>query len=429
MKLLDSGDPAFRRHWEALLQQRSSSMQEVLEVVRGVLQDVRERGDEALVRLTERFDGVKLRVEELEVKRQRWREAMALVDGEVLEALEAAASNIEAFHKQQLREGWVDLSPGVVRGELSRPVERAGIYVPGGKALYPSSLLMGVIPARVAGVEEVVVVTPPSAGGVNPVVLAAAEIAGADRLFQVGGAQALAALAYGTRTVPRVDVIAGPGNLYVTAAKRLLYGEVGVDMLAGPSELLILSDGSSSPRFAAADLLSQAEHDQEAWTLLITPERAFAHRVIEELEAILAETPRREVASESLRRHGFVVVVKDLQEGMELVNEFAPEHLELHLKEPLSWLERVKNAGVVFLGDQTPVALGDYYAGPNHILPTARAARYSSPLGVWTFLKRINFLYYDRGALAEAAKRVVPLARVEGLEAHAEAVKVRVEDE
>ncbi len=428
MRLFETKDPTFRSRWEGMLQNRRRGLEEVEEVVRDILRRVREEGDRALVELTQRFDGVELQPEDLEVPRGRWSEALQALDGGLLEALKGAAREIEAFCRRELPRDWMDMGHGVVRGEVFKPVERAGVYVPGGKAFYPSSVLMGVIPAKVAGVREVTVVTPPGDRRVSSVVLAAAEVAGADRLFQVGGAQAIAALAYGTERVPKVDVIVGPGNRYVTAAKKALYGEVGIDMLAGPSELLILSDGSTSPRAAALDLLSQAEHDEDAWVGLLTPDGDYAQRVREELEGLLRTAPRGEIASMSIEAHGFVVLTRDLEEGIALVDEFAPEHLELHLRDPWGWFGRVGNAGGVFLGEETPVTLGDYGTGPNHILPTGGAARFSSAVGVWTFLKRIQFLHTSGEALARASRVAIPLAEVEGLFGHANAVRRRLED-
>lgn len=425
MRWLETKAPSFRAAWEGLLRERHRTLEEVERGVQQIIEQVKRQGDEALVELTERFDGVSLRQEELEVPRQRWREALDGLPREVAEALRCAADEIEAFCRHSIPRNWVAPAPGVVKGEVVQPVKRAGIYVPGGKAAYPSSLLMGVIPARVASVEEVIVVTPPE---VSPVVLAAAEVAGADRLFQVGGAQAIAALAYGTERVPPVEVIVGPGNRYVTTAKKLLYGRVGIDMLAGPSELLILADGRGDPFKAALDLLSQAEHDEDAWVGLLTPQGDYARRVQEGLMELLREAPRSGTAGQSLKRHGFVVLLRDLEEGLALVEEFAPEHLELHLENPWGWFSQVRNAGAVFLGEDTPVALGDYCAGPNHILPTAGAARFSSPVGVGTFMRRMEFLQFDRRALASAARTLFPLAEAEGLWAHAEAVRRRLTD-
>ncbi len=425
MRMLQSRTKGFEQDLVAILCQRQGEMTGVEEAVRGIIAGVRQKGDRALIQYTREFDGVEISLKEMEVPREAWARAQKGIAKDALRSLERAAGQIESFHRHQLRPSWFDSAEGMVRGQLVRPLARAGVYVPGGKAAYPSSLLMNVIPAKVAGVSEVVVVTPPSREGVNPAILAAAELAGADRVLMVGGAQAIAALAFGTEMVPQVDIIVGPGNAYVTAAKRLLYGVVMVDMVAGPSEILVLADGSTPARFIAADLLSQAEHDEQAWPILVTSSPGFAQEVERELVELLKTLPRQEIITACLERHGLIIIVKDVSEGMGIANRIAPEHLELALQDPLGWLGEVENAGAVFLGAYTPEAVGDYMGGPNHVLPTAGTARFFSPLGVENFVKRTNVLSFTRQALAGTQEDVARLARLEGLEAHARAVEVR----
>jgi len=429
MRVLDSGTSDFEGQLKHILLQRRDEMTGVESVVRQIIEDVRREGDEALLQYTERFDGVKISRNEMEIAREVWEQAQQDMAKEAYDALERAADRIESFHAKEICNSWFDIERGVVRGQIIRPLTRAGVYVPGGKAVYPSSLLMNVIPAKVAGVEEVVVVTPPSAEGVSPVILAAAAIAGVDQVLLAGGAQAVAALAYGTESVPQVDIVVGPGNIYVATAKRLLFGIVKVDMVAGPSEILVLSDGSVSPRFVAIDLLSQAEHDEMAWSMLITPSVEFADRVREEVRGMLEILPRQGIIAASLERHGLVIIVRDLEEGCEIANRIAPEHLELAVQEPFQWLGMVENAGTVFLGAFTPEAVGDYLGGPNHVLPTGGTARFFSPLGVEHFLKRTNILSLSREALSQVKEDIERLARLESLEAHAQAVGVREEEE
>jgi histidinol dehydrogenase len=425
MRMVQSRAKGFEQDLAAILAQRKEEVAGVEEAVRGIIAGVRRKGDRALIQYTREFDGVDISPEELEIPPEAWARARKGIANDDLRSLERAAGQIASFHRHQLRPSWFDSAEGIVRGQLVRPLARAGVYVPGGKAAYPSSLLMNVIPAKVAGVGEVVVVTPPSREGVNPAILAAAQLAEADRVIMAGGAQAIAALAYGTGTVPQVDIIVGPGNAYVTAAKRLLYGVVMVDLVAGPSEILVLADGSTPARFIAADLLSQAEHDEQAWPILVTTSPGFAQEVERAVGKLLKTLPRQEIISACLERHGLMVIVRDLAEGMGIANRIAPEHLELALKDPLGWLGAVENAGAVFLGAYTPEAVGDYLGGPNHVLPTGGTARFFSPLGVENFVKRTNVLSCSRQALAGRQEDVARLARLEGLEAHARAVEVR----
>jgi len=425
MRILESRNKGFERELDAILAQRREEMAGVEEAVREIIEGVRADGDEALIRYTRQFDGVKISSTEMELPKKEWTRARKGIDKETLASLQRAADRIESFHRHQLARSWFDTEKGVVRGQMVRPMTMAGVYVPGGKAAYPSSLLMNVIPAKVAGVEEVVVMTPPSKDGINPYILAAAQLAGADRVLWVGGAQAIAALAYGTKTVPRADIVVGPGNVYVTTAKRLLYGVIMVDLVAGPSEILVVADGSTPPGFIAADLLSQAEHDEMAWPILITPSREFAQQVEREAAQMTKSLPRHEIITTCLDRHGIMILVQDLAEGMGIANRIAPEHLELALQDPLRWLGEVKHAGAVFLGPYTPEAVGDYLGGPNHVLPTGGTARFFSPLGVEHFVKRTNILSFSQEALKGVREDVTRLARLEGLEAHARAVEVR----
>ncbi|PDO11350.1 MAG: histidinol dehydrogenase [Candidatus Reconcilbacillus cellulovorans] len=403
---------------------------ETREAVKRIVERVRREGDAALREFTERFDGVRIddwRVPEAEVV-----EAYARVSPEFLAALRRAADNIRAFHERQRRGSWFEARPdGSVVGQLVRPLSRIGVYVPGGKAAYPSSVLMNVIPARVAGVPEIVMATPartaggPGGSGVDPHVLVAAAEAGVREIYRIGGAQAIAALAYGTESIRRVDKIVGPGNLYVALAKRFVFGDVDVDQIAGPSEIAVLADESADPAWIAADLLSQAEHDEAAMPVLITPSERLARAVSAEIERRLASLPRRPIAERSVREQGVIVLVRDLDEGVDVLNRLAPEHAELLVADPWTWLGRIENAGAVFLGPYSPEPVGDYYAGPNHVLPTGGTARFSSPLGVDDFLKKTSVVFYGAAALRACAGDVAVLARTEGLEAHALAVETR----
>jgi histidinol dehydrogenase len=413
----------------SLMPDRREEDARVTDAVAAILADVRQNGDEALFRLSEKFDGA--RPATIEVPQAEIDAAAESVGPEFLETLQAAAENIRAFHKRQIREGYVVTdNPGVILGQRVIPLSRAGIYIPGGTAAYPSTVLMDVIPAVLAGVNEVVMATPPSRGGtVAPEILAAAKVAGVSRVFRVGGAQAVAAMAYGTQSVPRADKIVGPGNVYVAEAKRQVFGQVGIDIIAGPSEILIIADGASNPAYVAADMLSQAEHDKNAAAVLVTDSRALADAVSSEIERQLALLSRREIARASIEQNGRVFVVKDLAEAAETSNEIAPEHLELCVEDPFALLPRIRNAASVFLGRYCPEALGDYFAGPNHTLPTVSTARFASPLGVEDFVKRAQFTYYTKDALAQVADKVARFASREGLDAHARSVLIRTEEQ
>ncbi|MDD6144498.1 MAG: histidinol dehydrogenase [bacterium] len=397
-------------------------------IVTDIIQDVRQNGDEALYRYCEKFDGAKL--ESLQVSQEEIDEALSLVDADFLRILREAAENIRHFHEKQVRNSFIiNDANGIVMGQKVIPVDRAGLYVPGGTAAYPSTVLMDAIPAKIAGCPEVVMVTPPGKDSkVNPVILAAASIAGVSRIFKLGGAQAVAALAYGTQSVPRVDKIVGPGNAFVAEAKRQVYGVVSIDMIAGPSEILIVADGRSDPRHVAADLLSQAEHDKLASAVLVTDSMELAKAVQSELEVQLSQLEREEIARASIDQNGKIIVADDLKIAVEIANEIAPEHLELCVDNPFDYLDSIRHAGSIFMGRNCPEALGDYLAGPNHTLPTSGTARFSSPLSVDDFVKKTQYTYFTREALEKVAWDVNTFARKEGLTAHARSATIRLED-
>ncbi len=397
-------------------------------VVSEIIADVVKRGDEALFDYAEKFDKVKLST--LTVTPEEIEEAKGEVDPKFLEVLEKAASNIRRFHEKQIRHGFViNEENGVVIGQKVIPVDRAGLYVPGGTAAYPSTVLMDAIPAKLAGCREVVMVTPPSKDGkVNPVILAAASVAGIDRIFKVGGAQAIAALAYGSETVPKVDKIVGPGNAFVAEAKKQVFGKVSIDMIAGPSEILIVADGASNPAHIAADLLSQAEHDRMASAVLVTDSEPLALAVQSELEVQIPRLSRADIARDSIDKNGMIIVSPDIKTAIDISNELAPEHLELCLEDPFEWLGEVRHAGSVFMGRFCPEALGDYFAGPNHTLPTGGTAKFSSPLSVDDFVKKMQFTYYTKNALSSIADDVAYFAKAEGLTAHAASALARKEE-
>ncbi|MBC1907100.1 histidinol dehydrogenase [Listeria booriae] len=396
--------------------------------VKAIIAEVRADGDDALFRFTERFDGVKLT--DFKVPQDALEQALDQVEPDFIAALEQAKANILSYHQKQKQSGFVDTEKnGVLRGQLIRPLETAGIYVPGGTAAYPSSVLMNILPAKIAGVPRIIMVTPPGKDGMNPHILAAAAIAGADEVYQIGGAQAIAALAFGTDSIPKVDKIVGPGNLFVALAKREVFGIVDIDMIAGPSEIVVVADSTANPRFVAADLLSQAEHDKLARAILITTSEQFGKSVADEVEKQLQTLPRVEIASASIANFGQVIVTETLVDAFEIMNEIAPEHLEIQLENAIDYLSYVKNAGSVFLGAYASEPLGDYFAGPNHVLPTSGTARFFSPLGVADFCKRTSFISYTKEALAKEKDAIVLLAEKEGLTAHARAIQIRFEEE
>jgi histidinol dehydrogenase len=398
--------------------------------VHRICEDVRKRGDRAVISYTRRFDSTRMTIRSMQVSAKEFADADRKVDRSFKRALNRAASNIRRFHEQQLRRSWMQTArPGTLLGQLVHPVDAAGVYVPGargGETPLVSSVLMGVIPARVAGVRKIVMVTPPTqSGGVSPHLLVAAKKAGADAIYKAGSAWAIAAMAYGTDTIPRVDVIVGPGNIYVTLAKKILAGTVGIDMIAGPSEILVVADESARPEFIAADLLSQAEHDTRSSALLITDSDPLAEATLEAIKGQLANLPRAEIARESLARYGAVIIVRNTDVAIELANRIAPEHLELQIKEPFEVVSKIRNAGAVFMGNYTPEPVGDYMAGPNHVLPTAGTARFASALSVDHFIKKINLIQYTQKAFRREAPDIIRLAEIEGLGAHAGSIKVR----
>ncbi len=397
-------------------------------VVTEVIGRVRAEGDAALLEYCQKWDGATLT--SLRVTPEEIDEAVASVDPSFLEILKEAADNIRRFHEKQVRTSFIQNEQnGVVTGQKIVPLDRAGLYVPGGTAAYPSTVLMDAIPARIAGCREVVMVTPPDKSGrVNPVILAAASVAGVDQIYKVGGAQAIAALAYGTESIPRVDKIVGPGNAFVAEAKKQVYGTVAIDMIAGPSEILIVADSTATPKYVAADLLSQAEHDRLASAVLVTDDEMLAAAVQAEVEAQLATLSREDIARESIDKNGKIIVVKDVAEAIEISNAIAPEHLELCIADPFAWLDRVRHAGSVFMGHYCPEALGDYFAGPNHTLPTSGTARFSSPLSVDDFVKKMQYTYYTADALGSVAEKIGQFADKEGLTAHARSARIRLEE-
>ena len=398
--------------------------------VREVLQNVKRQGDRAVLHYTEEFDRQTLMPEDLRVSGSELDAAYQQVSSELLKAIQLAGRQIEAFHRQRVPKSWVQFGDDeVVLGKRYTPVDRAGLYVPGGRAAYPSTVLMSAIPAKVAGVPRRVMVTPPGIGkAINPAVLVAAQEAGIEEIYRVGGAQAIAALAYGTETIPKVDVIVGPGNIYVTLAKKLVYGTVGIDSLAGPSEVLVIADETANPNYVAADLLAQAEHDPMAAAILLTTDLGLAKNVQSAVDRQLENHPRRTLTEKAIAHYGLIVVVESLTTAAALSNEFAPEHLELEVAEPWALLEHIRHAGAIFLGYSTPEAVGDYLAGPNHTLPTSGAARYASALGVETFLKHSSIIQYSPTALQKVAGAIDALATAEGLPSHAESVRLRMLD-
>ena len=396
---------------------------DVDDAVRQILEDVKKNGDKALKAYSEKFD--KIALDDFEVSQDLIDQAFEEIDPEVLEALKNAKVNIESYHKQQLESGFEDQpTDGVIRGQLIRPIERAGVYVPGGTAAYPSSVLMNVIPAKIAGVKEIIMITPPQKH-FEPAILVAASLAGVDKIFQVGGAQGVAALAYGTETIPRVDKITGPGNIFVATAKKMVYGLVGIDMIAGPSEIGVIADSSANPKYVAADLLSQAEHDVRARAILVTDSAELAEAVEVEIEEQLKRLLRENIARPSIENNGRIIIADSVDAMFDLMNQVAPEHLELAMDNAYDYLDKVQNAGSVFLGHFTSEPIGDYYAGANHVLPTTSTSRFSSALGVHDFVKRIQYMQYSKAAVNAASHDITTVAYAEGLQAHAKAIEVR----
>jgi histidinol dehydrogenase len=406
---------------------RNNMAASVSDVVADIIATVKKDGDNALRFYAEKFDGAKL--DALEVTEEEWARAIEKADKKLVDILKEAAENIRVFHEKQVRKGFqIEKGNGVIVGQKITPIEKVGLYVPGGTAAYPSTVLMDAIPAKIAGCDEIVMVTPTKTGEINPDILAAAKVAGVDRVFKIGGAQAVAALAYGTESVPKVDKIVGPGNAFVAEAKKQVFGLVSIDMIAGPSEILIVADNKNEPAHIAADLLSQAEHDKMASAVLVTDDLAFANAVSDELEKQIPTLLRSEIARKSIDDNGKIIVANDLTTAIAIANEIAPEHLELCVDEPFAYLDQIKHAGSIFMGRNCPEALGDYFAGPNHTLPTSGTARFSSALSVDDFVKKSQFVYYTKDALEEVADKVDYFARKEGLEAHAKSATIRVKE-
>ncbi|WP_129124740.1 histidinol dehydrogenase [Geomonas oryzae] len=429
MQFLDIREAGFQAKFDAIIERGEESGREVEEVVLGIISDVRKRGDDALLEYTHRFDRLECDAAGLEITEADFEKAFAQVDERDLAALKLAVERVARFHEKQKQQTWLSTEEAdIMLGQKVTPLAKVGIYVPGGKACYPSSVIMNAVPAKVAGVGEIVMVVPTPGGETNPHVLVAAKLSGVDRVFRIGGAQAVAALAYGTATVPRVDKITGPGNIYVATAKKLVFGQVGIDMIAGPSEILVINDGSGNPVHIAADLLSQAEHDELASSVLITTDRSFGEKVAAEVERQLKELSREAIARKSWESFGVIIVAGNLEEAVAFSNRIAPEHLELAVENPFEVMPLITNAGAIFMGHYTPEASGDYLAGPNHTLPTGGTARFFSPLSVDDFVKKSSLIYFTKGGLQRVGEDVVRIAKLEGLDAHGRSVSLRLQD-
>lgn len=414
---------------ENLLKRSPNQYGEYESRVAGILKDVKEQGDGALFAYTEKFDGARLDASTVQVTPEEIEEAYRMVEPSLLEVIRKALVNIRAYHEKQKRYSWFDSkADGTILGQKVTPLSRVGVYVPGGKAAYPSSVLMNIVPAKVAGVEEIVMVTPCGRDGkVTPTTLAAAKEAGADRIFKIGGAQAIGALAYGTESIPKVDKIVGPGNIYVALAKKAVYGHVSIDSIAGPSEILVLADETANPRYVAADLLSQAEHDELASAILVTTSKELAEKVDAEVDAFVKQLSRREIITKSLENYGYILLADTMEEAIGIANEIASEHLEIVAKDAFTIMTKIKNAGAIFIGEYSSEPLGDYFAGPNHVLPTNGTAKFFSPLGVDDFIKKSSIISYSREALEPIHKDIIAFAEAEQLTAHANSIRVRFE--
>jgi len=430
IKRLNSNDNDFQQCLDLLLAWESVSDAAVTDTVKKILSEVKSKGDQAVIDYSCQFDRLNVQtMSELEIPLSRAQEALNLIPKEQRQALEAAADRVRSYHEYQKQESWTyKEADGTILGQQITPLDRAGLYVPGGKAAYPSSVLMNAIPAKVAGVEELIMVVPTPDGLVNNLVLAAAAISGVDRIFTIGGAQAIAALAYGTETIPQVDKIVGPGNIYVATAKGMVFGTVGIDMIAGPSEILVICDGKTNPEWIAMDLFSQAEHDEDAQAILISPDAEFLQQVQEAIDRLLTTMERKDIISVSLKERGALIQVRDLDEAVEVANFIAPEHLELSVDEPIEMSKKIRHAGAIFMGRYTAEALGDYCAGPNHVLPTSRTARFSSPLGVYDFQKRSSLIQVSQQGAQSLGKIASVLARGESLTAHAQSAEYRLKN-
>lgn len=429
MRIVTLNEGAMKNLLEEMLKRDPNNYESYTETVQSIVDQVKAKGDEALFAFTKEFDKAEVSAETVRVGEEEIEEAYRQVKPELLEVMKRSLENIRSYHEKQKRNSWFDARPdGTILGQKVTPLASAGVYVPGGKAAYPSSVLMNIIPAQVAGVERIVMVTPPGKDGrVNPVTLTAAHLAGATEVYRVGGAQAVAALAFGTQSIPRVDKIVGPGNIFVALAKKAVYGHVSIDSIAGPSEILVIADGGANPRYVAADLLSQAEHDELASAILVTDSRELAQAVSAEVDGFLKVLSRREIIEKSLENYGYILVVDSMEQAVEAANAIAPEHLEIVTANPFALMTKIRNAGAIFLGEYSSEPLGDYYAGPNHILPTNGTARFFSPLSVDDFVKKSSIIYYSREALAAAHVDIEAFAEAEGLTAHANSIKVRFE--
>lgn len=425
MKILEIDKNNYKNTIRKLLNRGKNSFTDIDNIVNEIIENVKKEGDKALYRYTEEFDQVLL--DQIKVSQEEIDEALMEVDDSFLEILRESKRNIEEYHKKQSENSWMTNNrEGTILGQIINPLSRIGIYVPGGKAAYPSTVLMNSIPAKVAGVKSIAMVTPPNKEGkINPNILAAAYISGIDEIYKIGGAQSVAALAYGTETIEPVVKIVGPGNIYVARAKRSVFGIVDIDMIAGPSEICIIAQGDKNPKFIAADLLSQAEHDEMASSILITPSKELAHKVRGEVENQLASLNRREIIKKSISNYGYIFITKDIYEAIDIANEIAPEHLEVMVDEVFETISLIRNAGAIFLGEYTPEPVGDYIAGPNHTLPTSGTAKFSSPLGVYDFVKRSSLLYYNKKSLEKIKEKVIGFSEAEGLTAHGNSIKVR----
>ena len=428
MRILDTTEGSFAQEFATILARADMDIEKVTPIVQGIIDDIRKRGDAALMEQIARFDAWEPKSgEDLRIDPALMQEAYESLDPKLKAALHLAYERIEAYHKKQLPKSWIDFeSNGTILGQKVTPVERAGLYIPGGKAAYPSSLLMNAIPAIVSGVEEIVVTTPTPGNEPNALLLAACHLCGIDKVYKVGGASAIAALAYGTETIEKVDVITGPGNIFVATAKKMVYGEVNIDMIAGPSEIGIIADESADAAYVAIDLLSQAEHDEMASSILVTDSPSLAKKVAQEVEKFLRQLKRQEIARKSIEERGAIIVTQCLSEAVDIMNQIAPEHLEVMTKDPFELLPKIKHAGAIFLGPNTPEPIGDYIAGPNHTLPTGGTARFYSPLSVEHFLKKSSIISFSCQAMQDIGEAAAILAHTEGLEAHAKSIEIRL---
>ena len=414
-------------YFKKLINRNQLEFHNINKIVEDILSDIRLNKDKALREYTEKFDGILL--EEFLVSKEEMDKALINIDRELKEDLMKAKKNIERYHRKQLKESYFIREENITLGQIVMPIDKVGIYIPGGKAAYPSTVLMNAIPAKIAGVNEIIMITPPdNEGNIKDSILVAAAISGVDKIFKIGGAQGIGALAYGTESIPKVDKITGPGNIYVAIAKKQLSGYVGIDMIAGPSEIMIIADKYANPKYIAADLISQAEHDEMAASILVTDWEPLAYKVLLELELQIKSLERKEIIEKALNNYGAIIITNSLDESIEIANKVAPEHLEILIREPFNIYENIKNAGAIFLGEYSPEAIGDYFAGPNHTLPTSSTARFSSPLSVDDFIKKTSLIYYSKEALMKSKNTIIRIAEEEGLTGHANSIKIRFEE-